>query len=206
MLIVKGQDISLIAKNIYKTFINIEDKYQDDNEIIVGYEINYRYSIHINKEDIAYKKLILKDNFNMGDIRKLIPKESLNITINCKDLNIKKPNYKIYFHILTIDIECININNDLHPYCVCLYDTRKGQAIHKYGPNCIKEIVELLATKEYNNTVIYAHNLAKFDFIYLIMELGKHDLTIQSKEGTLDITSATFKYNIKDKIYKNPTV
>jgi hypothetical protein len=79
---------------------------------------------------------------------------------------------------MTLDIETfINDNNEMIPYCICVYDGNKNYSYYLTDYNnyhdMIKIAISSLLKPKYNNYKIYIHNLSNFDatFFFLIYYL-----------------------------------
>jgi hypothetical protein len=78
---------------------------------------------------------------------------------------------------ITIDIETYNHNGDLIPYLICFYDGKDFfpfflsdySSIEQMIMDCLNSIL----IRKYNGYKIYAHNLSKFDIIFLLKYLVK---------------------------------
>jgi hypothetical protein len=187
---IKSDNIKLNNWNII--FPEIEDQNENINIITGLYRIKdyvykitqYKYNTYstiqvdyhergiIELEFYLYDKIISSNEFNRKfqdyfykiKDNKIISRE---IFYNYKRLNPLKVNLMGSKNIIALDIETLNIQGSLTPYCIGIYDGTKFE--YEYGnDNIVEKIFNKLLIKKYNNHVVYAHNLCKFDYIYIL--------------------------------------
>ena len=101
------------------------------------------------------------------------------IVLIIKDLPTKyltKLNPKKISHpkIITFDIETLLINNVHKPYLYSMYDGCKSYSWFTDSP---EQLFDRLLTRKYKNYIVYAHNLSRFDVVFIFKYLS----TLRSK-------------------------
>ena len=71
--------------------------------------------------------------------------------------------------LITIDIETINKDGVLKPYLYCMYDGVKRYSFFNNNPD---QLFNALLRRKYKGYTVYAHNLSKFDIIFLFKKLA----------------------------------
>ena len=71
--------------------------------------------------------------------------------------------------IITVDIETLNKDGVLVPYLYCMYDGQKSYSFISTGP---EPLFTQLLRRKYRGYTVYAHNLSKFDIIFLFKYLA----------------------------------
>ena len=66
--------------------------------------------------------------------------------------------------IITIDIETVNKDGKLIPFLYCMYDGKNNYSFFSDKPD---QLFDQLLRRKYRGYNIYAHNLSKFDIVYL---------------------------------------
>jgi DNA polymerase type B, organellar and viral len=107
--------------------------------------------------------------------------------------------------IITMDLETRTINGDIIPYCVCLYD-----GINKYyfylsdykdSDDMLKESINFIMKRKYNNYKIYFHNFSNFDGVFLIRVLSELSDHIDPLIKDNQIINLQFKFAEKYSLY-----
>lgn len=162
-LLSKTESISIISNNKYLYFI-----YKDKIEVIKNNKIILTFIDQLssnNKYDfiriIDNQKYYIKDN-KIILIIKEIPTKYLS------KLKNKKFNLKIN-KIITFDIETLLINNVQVPYLYSMFD---GQKSYSWFTDSPEQLFKQLLTKKYKNYLVYAHNLSKFDLVFIFKYLS----------------------------------
>ena len=88
----------------------------------------------------------------------------------------------IFNKFITMDLETKNINGNLEPYCICIFDGKKSYSFYitdyTSSDSMLKSALNFLMKSKYNKHIVYLHNFSYFDGIFLFKSLV--DL-IQSK-------------------------
>jgi DNA polymerase type B, organellar and viral len=78
---------------------------------------------------------------------------------------------------ITLDIETYIIDGLLIPYLICFYDGKNFYSFYLSDYNSVEEMMidclKSILIRKYNGYKIYAHNLSKFDIIFLMKYLVK---------------------------------
>jgi len=86
-----------------------------------------------------------------------------------------KKDKKLVNKFITLDIETMLIDGEHTPYCICFYDGVEKYSFYlsDYGDynEMLKSALESMLRAKYSGYVIYAHNLSKFDGIFLLNPL-----------------------------------
>ena len=105
--------------------------------------------------------------------------EQFLFTEDLKTKFISKTN-KIKFltnKFITIDIETYIKDGILIPYLICFYDGKKFYSFYLSDYNSVEQMMldclNSILIRKYNGYKIYAHNLSKFDIIFLLRYLVK---------------------------------
>jgi len=133
------------------------------------------------------KKFYFKDN------REVLNTVDLKTKFISKTKNVKT----LTNNFITIDIETIINNGLLTPYLIAFYDGKNlssfylsdFESVEQMMLTCLKSIL----IRKYDGFKIYAHNLAKFDVIFLLKYLVKLG-TIKPIIHTGKILSLTVNY------------
>lgn len=81
-------------------------------------------------------------------------------------------------NIITLDIETRTIEGSMIPYCICLFDGKDSYSFYITDYNysvddMLSDAIRHLIVPKYNGYKVYAHNLSKFDGIFLLPILAK---------------------------------
>ena len=71
--------------------------------------------------------------------------------------------------IITFDIETLLINNSHKPYLYSMYDGCKSYSWFTDSP---EQLFDRLLSKKYKNYIVYAHNLSRFDVVFIFKYLS----------------------------------
>lgn len=149
----------IIKYNNY-TLIEI---FKDSNKIFTFNDSDF---INSNLKNIfirSYSNHKYYIDYNLGKI--LLTTRELKTKFLQPLLPIKKVNTN---KIITIDTETINKNGVLVPYLYCMYDGSKSYSFFGNDPYKIREdLFRHLLRRKYRGYSIYAHNLSRFDIIFL---------------------------------------
>ena len=100
-------------------------------------------------------------------------------------INGLKQHNDINTKFITLDIETreeiVSVDGkekaSLKPYCISLYDGKKAWSFYLSDFNSVDDMltaaIKSLMRNKYNNHSVYAHNLSKFDGIYLLRVLAQ---------------------------------
>ena len=70
---------------------------------------------------------------------------------------------------ITFDVETLNKNGILTPYLYCMYDGKTQYSFFESTPHLL---FKQLLRRKYKGYTVYAHNLSRFDIIFLFKFLG----------------------------------
>jgi hypothetical protein len=116
--------------------------------------VNQHEYIYVDGK-LVVKKLLRKSNY-------------LQAIKPCKEMKTK---------ILTLDIETRAINNILTPILISIYNGKRLFSYYLSDYDNVDQMIIAalihLCQKKYHDHVIYAHNLSKFDGIFLLKSLSK---------------------------------
>lgn len=101
------------------------------------------------------------------------------VTIENKSFNFMKSLAEAknnYSKFITFDLETRTLDNEMLPYCIGLYDGKKTKSFYlsdfkDAGAMITAFLWDLLSNKQYNKSIVYAHNLSKFDGIFILKYL-----------------------------------
>ena len=177
-------------------FFKNSEKYIYDIEVLEGYN-------HVIVKDPNNDNKILfdfTDHSENGSVNNFTRKiKNMVYIFNNNKISIKfenkqfkfikplKPAKKNFTKFLTFDIETRNINNQLTPYCICIYDGRLKYSFYlsdyKSSEAMINAAINVFFSKykigdqeifRYNKCLIFAHNFSKFDSIFILKHLVKY--------------------------------
>jgi len=105
-----------------------------------------------------------------GEIKlKTKEKKTSFLTSKEKEINISNK-------FITMDLETRNINGELSPYCICIYDGKSSNSFYLSDYSNSEEMIGVsiksLMKKKYNYYKIYLHNFSYFDGIFIIKILA----------------------------------
>jgi DNA polymerase type B, organellar and viral len=76
-----------------------------------------------------------------------------------------------------MDIETKNINGNLEPYCICIFDGKNSYSFYitdfTSSEEMVKSALKFLMKRKYNRSIVYLHNFSYFDGIFLFGSLLK---------------------------------
>ena len=122
-----------------------------------------------------------------------------------------KKEKKVIEKLLTLDIETRVVGDSHIPYCICIFDIKLNKKYSFYisdyadSNDLLANAIKSLLKPKYNGYVIYAHNLAKFDGIFLLSNLIKLSKNYLNKKEQIIIEPVLRDGNlimIKLKFYK----
>ena len=174
----------------YQSWGNTLFNFENENLIIMSDKNLFRISnskdgsssISIYKGKMKLFTLIDKDfkeNIfirSLDDIDYYIDTVKNEIVLKTKKLNTKylpkiKKEARKKAKFITIDIETIkNSLGILTPYCYSMYDGKIKKSFFSESP---EELFNALLRRKYRGYTVYAHNLSKFDLIFLFKYLAK---------------------------------
>jgi len=150
--------------------------FKDHNEIEFSKLGNTLLAFKDIKSDSGFIRIInnIKFYFENGE-QILFTKE-----IKSKFISKIAKSKSLINNFITIDIETFIVDSLLTPYLICFYDGKEFfsfylsdyKSVEEMMIDCLKSIL----IRKYNGYKIYAHNMAKFDIIFLLkylLKLGK---------------------------------
>jgi DNA polymerase family B len=152
-------------------------EFKDRNEIKISKSGNTLLTFKDVKTDFGFMRLIDNSNkfyFKNGE-QILFTKE-----IKTDFISKTKISKNIVNNFITIDIETYIVDGLLTPYLICFYDGKNFFSFYLSDYNSVEEMMidclKSLLVRKYNYYKVYAHNMAKFDIIFLfkyLIKLGK---------------------------------
>lgn len=128
------------------------------------------------KSDSGFIRIIDNKKYYFENGKQVLFTKEINTKFISK--SYKSKNLKNKF--ITIDIETYTINGLLTPYLICFYDGEEFFSFYLSDYNSVDEMMleclKSILKRKYNYYKIYAHNMAKFDIIFLmkyLVKLGK---------------------------------
>lgn len=168
--------ITLEDINSNKTLLNFTDAIYNNN-------IFKRFIDHFNHE-YYYSVSLQKDN---KEIVKIIEKK-------CSIISSISSEKELKFKTITLDIETMQIDKKLIPFCACFYDGQKINSFYltdyKDSQEMLLDLIESLLKPKFSGYNVYVHNLSGFDGIFLFKLFCK-------------LTQANFQLLKKDKFITN---
>lgn len=83
-----------------------------------------------------------------------------------------KPCKKVSYQFITMDLETKDINGNLIPYCVSIFDGKNSHSFfitdYKSSDEMLKASLQFILKRKYNGHRVYLHNFSYFDGIFLI--------------------------------------
>jgi len=84
-------------------------------------------------------------------------------------------NSKLDNNIITADTETVLIDGIHTPYLISFYDGKISESIFNKDPDkLVKDFIDKLFIKNYNNKIVYLHNFAGFDVYFIFKHLIKY--------------------------------
>ena len=164
--IVSIKAINLAGKKVILQKVSVTDK--SFKEIYLSFiDIIYSTSNPCSFVRIINDSLYVYDN----SIRKL----SLNRKIT-KYFNTLKKCKRFTYNFITMDLETKNINGNLIPYCVSIFDGKKAYSFYIdefiSSDEMLKASIQFILKRKYNKNRVYLHNFSYFDGIFLMKALS----------------------------------
>jgi DNA polymerase type B, organellar and viral len=101
----------------------------------------------------------------------------LSSEIKTKFISKSSKSKNLVNNFITIDIETYIINGLMTPYLICFYDGKNFFSFYLSDYNSVEEMMldclKSILKRKYKGYSVYAHNLAKFDIIFLLKYLVK---------------------------------
>jgi hypothetical protein len=175
------------------SLLKFTDTFKKDSDSYIRTFDNQIYHISVKNGKIIFKMTQVKNNY---------------MSKSAVDKGIKS-------NFITFDIETYEDNGKLIPYIISFFDGTKAWSYNlnnfKSSDDMLLEGIKSLMIRSYNGFSVYAHNLSKFDGIFLIRilaQLGKVNPTInggQFVKTTLawcpnDKITTPYKLHFKDSL------
>jgi hypothetical protein len=132
---------------------------------------------------IKFKDIFIRENKFMRTIaNKKIYFENgeqilLSSEIKTKFIKQSTKSKNLVNNFITIDIETYIVNGLLTPYLICFYDGKNFFSFYLSDYNSVEQMMldclKSILKRKYKGYNVYAHNLAKFDIIFLFKYLLK---------------------------------
>ncbi len=181
-------------KETSKVLIKLKNKQNNYIVLIRGTIINGKGYI-LNKVTVVDKKYlnpihefidIIEKSSNLNSFTRLINNQLIVYKNNeiVYNQNRHKSTYftalnkceSISTNFITMDLETKNINGNLEPYCICIFDGTKSYSFYitdfTSSEEMVKSALKFLMQRKYNKNIIYLHNFSYFDGIFLFRMLA----------------------------------
>lgn len=132
---------------------------------------------------IKFKDVFINENKFMRTIENkkfyFINGEQILLTSEIKTKFIKQKTKakNLVNKFITIDIETYSVDGILTPYLICFYDGKNFYSFYLSNYNSVEQMMldclKSILKRKYKGYNVYAHNLAKFDIIFLLKYLVK---------------------------------
>ena len=169
---------SLPSNNLYSTWGNQISDSLIINEDVVYYKQNNKIDVFVNgnllitfideiSNNLKYDFLRTIDNYKyyIKDNKIILTTKELPTsylqTLKSKKISVGK--------IITFDIETLLINNVHKPYLYSMYDGFKSYSWFTESP---LQLFNQLLRPKYRNYKVYAHNLSRFDIVFIFKYLS----------------------------------
>ena len=151
-------NIIIFEKRIYQIINNNIEVYENGQKILTFTDQISNSTKYDFIRTIDNHKYYIKDNKIILIIKEL-PTKYLS---KLNPQKISKPK------IITFDIETLLIDNVHKPYLYSMYDGRKSFSWFSESPS---QLFDRLLTRKYKNYIVYAHNLSRFDVVFIFVPL-----------------------------------
>jgi len=120
-----------------------------------------------------------------------------------------KKNKSLTQNFITMDLETKNINGNLTPYCVSIYDGKKAYSFYitdfNSSEDMLKASIQFILKIKYNKNRVYLHNFSYFDGIFLMKEIvsitGSNKVKPVIRDGRIINLRVDFYSKINHKYY-----
>lgn len=148
-------------------------EFKDHNEIKISKSGNTLLSFKDVKSDSGFVRIIDNNNFYFENGEQVLFTNEIKTNFISK-IKISK---NIVNNFITLDIETYIKDGLLSPYLICFYDGKNFYSFYLSNYNSVEEMMldclKSILIRKYNYYKVYAHNMAKFDLIFLLKYLVK---------------------------------
>jgi DNA polymerase type B, organellar and viral len=148
-------------------------EFKDHNEIKISKSGNTVLSFKDVKSDSGFLRKIDNKNFYFENGEQVLFTNEIKTDFISK-IKISK---NIVNNFITLDIETYIKDGLLTPYLICFYDGKNFYSFYLSNYNSVEEMMldclKSILVRKYNYYKVYAHNMAKFDLIFLLKYLVK---------------------------------
>jgi len=185
----------LINNITTKIFIDVKDKHNN-------YIVEIKLIVHNNKNYIMHKVTVVNKKFikpthefidilenvlSFDNFTRIINNQLIAYSNN-EPVYIQNRHKTDYFtkvkkcdsvnkNFITMDLETKNINGNLEPYCICIFDGKNSYSFYvtdfSSSEEMVKNALKFLMKRKYNRNIVYLHNFSYFDGIFLFGTLLK---------------------------------
>jgi hypothetical protein len=162
----------ILHNNLGQTVKFMEfDKYNEIEIIKMG-KMLFKFRDELISEN-KFMRIIDNKKFYFDNNQQVLSTVDLKTKFIGKTKNVKT----LTNNFITIDIETIINNGLLTPYLIAFYDGKNLFSFYLSDYNSVEQMIldclNSILIKKYDGYKIYAHNLAKFDIIFLLKYLIK---------------------------------
>jgi hypothetical protein len=147
--------------------------FKDLNEIKISKSGNTLLTFKDVKSDSGFMRLIDNNKFYFKNGEQILFTNKIKTNFISKT----KISKNIVNNFITLDIETYIVDGLMTPYLICFYDGKNFYSFYLSNYNSVDEMMidclKSLLIRKYNYYKVYAHNMAKFDIIFLLKYLVK---------------------------------
>jgi len=148
-------------------------EFKNHNEIKISKSGNALITFKDIKSESGFIRLIDNNKFYFENGQQIL----FTKEINTKFINRTKISKNIVNNFITLDIETYIKDGLMTPYLICFYDGKDFFSFYLSNYNSVEEMMidclKSILVRKYNYYKVYAHNMAKFDIIFLLKYLVK---------------------------------
>ena len=156
----KGETISFIV-------------FKDYNDIKISKFGNTLLTFKDMKSDSGFIRIVNNKKFYFQNGVQILFTNEINTNFISKIAKSKR----LFNNFITIDIETYIVDGLLKPYLICFYDGKEFFSFYLSDYNSVEHMMldclNSILKRKYNYYKVYAHNMAKFDIIFLLKYLVK---------------------------------
>jgi hypothetical protein len=148
-------------------------EFKDHNEIKISKSGDILLTFKDMKLDSGFMRIIDYNKFYFENGEQILFTKDINTGFISKTKIAKN----IVNNFITLDIETYIEDGLLTPYLICFYDGKDFFSFYLSNYNSVDEMMldclKSLLVRKYNYYKVYAHNMAKFDIIFILKYLVK---------------------------------
>lgn len=214
---IKFKETKLIinaTSNLYNYIVSVKGVFVDNKKTIIHrVKVTDKAfkTVFFNFIDINYN-LITPDSFvriygNTQEVYHQGVRVLAQKRKKVKYFTTVKKNKSLTENFITMDLETKNINGNLTPYCVSIYDGKKAYSFYITDYNSSSEMlkasVKFILKRKYNKHRVYLHNFSYFDGIFLMKEIisitGSNNVKPVIRDGRIINLKVEFGFTVNPK-------